>query len=101
MTRIKWLKYCKHGKTINYGNNLFGEIGKLKKFTNISRHRIKAAQFLDSPVLEIVKYIFHQIVIFEKNIISAKYCRFTVVYFPDLVGILIYYFMDISHSSVC
>ena len=61
------------------GDDLFGEIGKFKKFAKISRRQITISYFLDSPVLEIAKLILCQIVICEKtpNIIATKYSRFT------------------------
>ena len=71
---IMMTKYC---KMIN--NNLFGEIGKFKKFAKIS-HKIKRSQSLDILVLGISKLILRQMAIFEKppNIIATKYSRFTV-----------------------
>ena len=87
MSPILWSVHIYAVKQLitSIGEDLFGEIGELKKFAKISHHQIKTSQSLDIPVLEIAKLILCQIVIyiyiFEKppNIIAAKYSRFTVV----------------------
>ena len=45
-------------KRLIIGDDLFGEIGELKKFAKISRRQIVILQFLDIPVLEIAKILF-------------------------------------------
>ena len=83
--------WCAFGKSVHIlvytvklliiGDDLFGEIGELKKNDKISRRQITISQFLDIPVLEIAKLIICQIVMYDKppNIIAAKYYRFTVL----------------------
>ena len=53
--------YCKRWII---GNNLFGEIGKFKKFSKFFG-KIKTSHFLDIPLLENAKLILRQIAIFE------------------------------------
>ena len=51
-------------KRLIIDDNLFGEIGKFKKFAKISCRQVKISQSLDISVLEIAKLFFCQIVIF-------------------------------------
>ena len=63
------------------GDDLFGEIDKLKKIVKISPHQIKTLQSFDIPVLEIAKLFVCQIVIFEKppNIHVLQYAVYCVL----------------------